>query len=140
MQFTNKEIAEIITNERTDTILNKRWPIQIGFYLALNIDKLRKHYEIYNQERTKIIARYAKKKNDGTIETDENNRVIFESLDDAIACERAIDELNVVSVDIDVTPIDVKFKEFPDDITPNDILSLLKLLRLKGENSSDNPV
>lgn len=139
MLWKNKDVAAVVTNPNIESILSKTWSVRVGFKLALNMNVLKNHFEVYSAERDKIISHYGKKKDDGTVEVDENGRVKFATKEDADSCIQKLTELDNIECELATEIIYVTENDIPEKISPMDFIPLTRMLIFENnEGSADD--
>lgn len=99
MKLTNRKIVNdvnILFN-----LSNMQLPVRTSYVISKNIKEIEKELEIYNEERKKLLNKYAEKNEDGSLKVDEINQVKIanENLGD---WNRDINDLLDIEVDIDI--------------------------------------
>lgn len=133
MLWKNKDIANVVTHNNLDNILSKKWPVKIGFKLALVVKTLKDYFDVYESQRLKIIERYAKKRDDGTVESDKDGRVIFCNRNDMNSCTTELAELDNLEYDIPTEIIIIRESDIPEELSPMDFIALLKIISIEED-------
>ena len=133
MVISNGKVIEIVKG--MDSISNKSLPIKISWVIGKNYKKLQDIYKEYELARNKIIAKYARKSDDGQIQQNENGGII---LDDVAGFSVELNDLNRCENDI---PIDlIKLEDILvldegkfDSLTPAEISVMEFMIEDRGE-------
>lgn len=118
MEITNHEILNFIQLN----IGEKKLPVQLSYAISVNLAKLKPSVVDYNENYTKLILEHCKKDENGN-PLIENNSYLF---DDVAGVNKAILELNLAKVKVDLTtvPIETIYKcdeECFDSLSVNEI-------------------
>lgn len=105
MKVSNQRIINIING--IGNILNMSMPVKASYAIKKNISKLEKELEAYNSERQGLLAKYAKKDEEGKIVVEGNNIVIKEEY--IADWNRDITELLNIELEIDVHKFNIDY-------------------------------
>lgn len=109
MKITNKKMLE--NAGFLSIIAKKQLPVKVSYAIAKNISKIEKELKIYEEERLKLLEKYAVKDEDGKVVIEKNKIKIDENKRDS--WEKEINELLEIEVDINMH----KFKlEYLDNL------------------------
>lgn len=75
MKLSNREILENVNSLKS--IAQKQLPVKASYAIAKNISHIESELKIYNEERQKLIDKYAKKDNKGNVKADKNGQIQF---------------------------------------------------------------
>lgn len=95
-------------------VKEKEFKVSTSFKITKNLNKVSQELESYNQEREKIIKKYAQKDKEGEIIFNEDGSI---SLNDPIAFQRDFTSLLNETVSIDLNFLEIKELE-NIDISP----------------------
>lgn len=118
MKLSNEELIEKMSNLKV--LAQRDLPIKASYAIAKNISKIGKELKIYEEERRKLIEKYAKKDKDGKIVADKAGQIVFE---DSEEWEKNITELLSIEVDIDFHKFDIQHLE-GCEISPAELVAM----------------
>jgi len=75
IKLSNERI--ITEASRLAEISKKNLPIKVSYAIAKNISKIESELKTYNNERVKLIEKYAARDEKGQIKSDSNGQIIF---------------------------------------------------------------
>ena len=107
MKITNHEILNFIQLK----IGEKKLPVQLSYAISVNLTKLKPIIDVYNEHRMKLVMEHCKK--------DENGNPFIEDdcylFEDVAGWNKAIMELNLTEVEVDLTTVPVQVLEKCDE-------------------------
>lgn len=119
MKLSNRKIIENINALRM--ISQKQLPVKISYFVAKNMAKIERELKIYDQERKKLLEKYAEKDEDGQFIVEDGNIKIA----DIDNWNRDIKELLDIEVDVKIHKL--KLEDLLNaniDITPAELMSI----------------
>lgn len=102
MKLSNEKIVNSIP--ALNNLSNKDLPIRASFFVAKNIRELTKTVETFNSEKSKIMKKYCKKKEDGSLDVKIDGTV---DICDQENWDKEYKELLNIESDVDITKIHV---------------------------------
>lgn len=126
--MTIKQIMQI--NNNLEKIFDKKLPIKFSFILAKNKRKIQDILDIYQQERIKLLKKYAKKDENGEIITDEEGKVKIQHFN---TFSKQLDELLNLQQDIKLDKIsEEEFNNYDlklyDILTPENLNGIIDMI------------
>ncbi|MDP4144482.1 MAG: hypothetical protein Q8936_08380 [Bacillota bacterium] len=122
MKLSNQRILEDI--QKLGEIAQKQLPVKVSYAIAKNISKIEAELKIYNNEREKLIDKYAEKDEHGEVIAYENGQVKFKKgclkawhndISDLLTIENEID-IHKFRIDelngINISPAEIKTIEY----------------------------
>ncbi len=106
------------------SLSKQQLPLKVAYKLRNVLKKVEEEINIYEDLRKEALNRYGKKKEDGTLETNESNNVLFSSKEEMISFLKEIGELT--SSEVEMPSISV------DELGENIKLSAEDILNLDG--------
>ena len=100
MKITNHEILNFIQLK----IGEKKLPVQLSYAISVNLAKLKPIIDVYNEHRMKLVMEHCKKDEYGN-PLIEDDCYLFE---DVAGWNRAIMELNLTEVEVDLTTVPIE--------------------------------
>lgn len=97
MKLSNQKVINVVNG--IGNILNMSLPVKASYAISKNMSKIEKEAEIYNKEREKLLSKYGKKNEDGTLAVNEAGSVDIENVED---WNKDINDLLGIEVDIDI--------------------------------------
>ncbi|MSS42476.1 hypothetical protein FYJ27_01820 [Anaerosalibacter bizertensis] len=118
MKLSNEKMLTDISKLRT--LSQKQLPVKVSYAIAKNISKIEKELLIYEQERQKLIDKYAEKDNEGKVVADKNGQIKFKDKEN---WEKDIKELLSIENEIDIHKFKIDELE-GYSMTPAEIMSI----------------
>jgi hypothetical protein len=107
MKITNQEILNVIQLK----IGEKKLPVQLSYAISVNLAKFKPILEVYNEHRMRLVLEHCKK--------DENGKPLIEEdcylFEDVAGWNKAIMELNLAEVEVDLTKVPIEVLAKCDD-------------------------
>lgn len=107
MKLQNKKILEFANVN----FAGKKLPVKLAYALSVNVEAVKPALTAYNEQRQKIVEKYAKKDEEGKPLTD-NGCYIF---DDIAGWNDSISELLEAEAEVNVTTVSIDDLEKCDD-------------------------
>lgn len=105
MKLTNRKIINDVG--LLLKLSNIQLPVRTSYVISRNIKKIEKELEIYNEERQKLLDKYAEKNEDGSLKVDENDQLKIPN-ENLKAWNKDINELLDIEIDIDIHKFNIK--------------------------------
>lgn len=118
MKLQNKKILDFVNAN----LVGKKLPVKLAYALSVNMEAIKPALTAYNEQRLKIVEKYAKKDEEGKPLSD-NGCYIF---DDIAGWNDSISELLEAEAEVNITTVSIDDVEKCDD--PSfDKLSVIEL-------------
>lgn len=108
MKLSNNKILNDM--QRLREISDKQLPVKVSYAIAKNLNKIESELKTYNNEREKLINKYAKKNSDGTVRADEAGQIIFKE-EYKKQWDKDINELLSIENEVDIHKFNISTLE-----------------------------
>lgn len=118
MKFTNEQLVK--DAPILQRLSQKELPIKVSYAIAKNISHIESELKIYNNEREKLIDKYAEKDEKGNVKADKDGNIM---LNDKAGWDKDIKDLLAIESDIDIR----RFKLSQLDgynLTPGELMAI----------------
>jgi hypothetical protein len=125
-------LREVLEGQETlQKLSHQPLPGRAAFQIGRLLKKLEEVLTSYNEVRTKLIEKYAKKNEDGTFELNENNEYQFTSEN----MQAYVNELNnVIAEEVEVEAKPINFKDIENlEFTAAEMTFLEPFLKIEDE-------
>lgn len=128
IRVTLRDVLE--GQEALQKLSNQQLPGRTAFRIGRLLKKLEDILTSYNEVRTSLLEKYAKHKEDGSLEVNDKNEYIFENVNVFI---EEMNKLIMEEVEVEADPID--FKSIEDiSFTPVEITLLEPFVKFEDED------
>lgn len=103
MKLTNQQILNFINSD----ISAKKLPVKLAYAISVNFSNVAPAIRAYNEQRNKLIDKYAKKDDDGK-PLAENGLYLFE---DRTGWDKSVTELLGIEAEVNITQVPEKVLE-----------------------------
>lgn len=107
MKLSNRKILDFINSD----LVSKKLPIKLAYAISVNVSAVEGAIKAFNNQRTNLIEKYAKKGEDGKPISDNGNYIIENTKE----WNESINELLDAESDVNVTTITLDLLEKCDD-------------------------
>lgn len=107
MKLSNRKILDFINSD----LVSKKLPIKLAYAISVNVSAVEGAVKAFNNQRTNLIEKYAKKGEDGKPISDNGNYIIENTKE----WNESINELLDAESDVNVTTITLDLLEKCDD-------------------------
>lgn len=108
MKLSNNKILNDM--QRLREISDKQLPVKVSYAIAKNLNKIESELKTYNNEREKLINKYAEKNSDGTVRADEAGQIIFKE-EYKKQWDKDINELLSIENEVDIHKFNISTLE-----------------------------
>ena len=105
MKLSNNKILN--DAKRLGEISQRQLPVKVSYAIAKNLSKIEAELNIYNKEKQKLIDQYGKRDENGQIEVDEAEHVIF-PVENLVNWNKSIRELLDIENEVDIHKFSIK--------------------------------
>lgn len=107
MKLSNRKILDFINSD----LVSKKLPIKLAYAISVNVSAVEGAIKAFNNQRTNLIEKYAKKGEDGKPISDDGKYIIENTKE----WNESINELLDAESDVNVTTITLDLLEKCDD-------------------------
>lgn len=120
INLSNEKLLE--SYQVLSNLSQKALPIKVSFAIAKNFKNIQNELSVYDEERKKLINKYAEKDENGKVKSDVNNQIIFK---DKISWDKDIAELLAITNDVKIMRINIADLDSKNIcITPAELMAM----------------
>lgn len=102
MKLSNEKIVNSIGS--LHTLSNESLPVRASFYISKNVKELQKSLETYDEEKKKLMKKYCKLKEDGSLDVKKDGTV---DIIDTENWNKDMKELMALETDVNIAKLNI---------------------------------